>query len=283
MLRYTTPTALALQRDTAPVDAAVVVEKEVRTLDGGLTVNSLSYQFPALLAEGSPEGQYYTLGGQMHSGDGQPLQPKYVADLSFPGTNVHGVVFAGGTYGDIGSFNPVVDRAITETTALEPAFIAPGWYPAVPHQLNHLEGDGKLVTLLGQYNARGLTERIFERQSFDVYYHTSSDDWTSPTILDMGSVLAGSEAVVSVEAADDSGIHTVVVAYTSGNGVWASTSLVSSGNGWSGDFPADAETTFFVQVVDGSGNVAVDDNYGFYFTPGGSASVLYFPILSVGP
>jgi PKD repeat protein len=283
MLRYTTPATLDARRETAAGDA-VAIERETRVLDDGLTVNSLSYQFPVLLAEGSPEGQYYTLGGQVHSGDGQPLQPKYVASLSFPGTRVHGVVFTGGTYGDIASFNPVVDRAVTETVALEPAFNAAGWYPAVPHQLNHLGGDGRLVTLLGQYNAQGQTERLFERQSFDVYYHVDSADWTPPTILDVGSVLVGSEVVVSVAAADDAGtIHAVVIAYTSGDGVWASTSLVGSGSEWSGSFPAGVETVFFVQVVDRSGNVAVNDNHGLYFSPGDGASVQYLPILSVRP
>ena len=82
---------------------------------------------------------------------------------------------------------------------------------------------------------------------------------------------------------DDSGIHTVVIAYTSGDGVWASTSLIGSGSGWSGSFPASAETEFFVQVIDGSGNVAVDDNHGSYFGPGDGASVLYLPILSLRP
>jgi hypothetical protein len=140
-----------------------------------------------------------------------------------------------------------------------------------------------LVTLLGQYSAQGQTERLFERQSFDVYYHADSDDWTPPTMRDMSSVLAGGQAVVSVGAADDSGIHTVVIAYTSGDGVWTSTSLVRSGSGWSGSFPASAETVFFVQVVDGSGNVAVDDNSGLYFSPGDGAFALYLPILSLQP
>jgi hypothetical protein len=139
----------------------------------------------------------------VHTNDERPIQPKYDADLSFPGTNGHGIVFAGGTY-----------------------------------------------------------------------------NWTPPTILDMNSVLAGENAFISVKAEDDAGnIHTVVIAYTNGDGVWSSTSLLKDGSGWSGSFPAKAETTFFVQAVDEAGNVAFDDNSGLYFEPGDGSLDVYPPLV----
>jgi hypothetical protein len=59
----------------------------------------------------------------------------------------------------------------------------------------------------------------------------------------------------------------VVVAYTDGDGAWASTSLTQSGETWSGSFPASADTEFLVQVVDQAGNVATSDNNGRFDEP----------------
>jgi len=284
MYRYTTPTATAMQLQAQGHGATAIKEEQVTVLGNGLTVNSLSYQFPALTAESTDDGLYYTFDGLVHTGDGEPIQPKYTADLSFPETKAHGVVFKGGVYTDVASFNPVVDQAVTETTTLaEPAFSAPGWYPSLLHRLNRLERGDKLVTLLGQFNPNSQTERLYEQLSFDIYYHTSSDDWTPPSITSMSSGLGAGTAIITVGADDASGIEAVIVAYTDGNGTWASTSLTESGEKWSGSFPASADTEFFVQVVDKAGNVAVSDNNGRYFKPGDSLFAVYLPLVLKNP
>jgi hypothetical protein len=140
-----------------------------------------------------------------------------------------------------------------------------------------------LVTLLGQFNPSSQTERIYNRLSFDVYYHTTSDDWTVPTIMSISSGLGVSTAVINVGASDASGIETVIVAYIDGDGTWASTSLTESGNSWTGSFSASADTEFFVQVVDEAGNVAVSDNNGRYFKPGEGLFGTYLPLVLRAP
>jgi len=273
MYRYTTPTAaglLALDR-TQREEAVPIKQESVSSLGNGLSMNSVSWQFPALLAESTGDGDYYTFGGEAHSADGEPIQPKYVANISFPGTEPHGVVFKGGVYGDITSFDPVIDRAITETITLaEPVFGASGWYPAVVHQFNSLERGDKVVTLLGQFNAGSQTERTYDQLSFDIYYHIDSNDWTAPTISGMGSALGAGSVTVLVSGSDASGIHGVVIAHTDGAGVWSASDLVHSGGSWTGSFVGDSDTRFFVQTVDGAGNVALADNEGLYFRPGDS-------------
>jgi hypothetical protein len=283
MYRYATPTTTAtrLQAQGQGQGATAIKEQQLTVLGDGLTVNGLSYQFPALIAESTDDGRYFTFGGLAHASDGAPIQPKYTADLSFPETKAHGVVFKGGVYTDVTSFDPVVDRAITETTALaEPSFDAPGWYPSLLHRLNRLERGDNLVTLLGQFNASGQDERIYDRLSFDVYYHTSSNDWTEPRISRVASSLNADTATITVWADDTSGIHTVVVAHTDGDGTWSSSELTQDGASWTGDFPASAETRFFVQAVDSAGNVAVDDNEGLYYQPGeGTAHEIFLPLV----
>jgi PKD repeat protein len=253
MYRYNTP-ATVTSRELEP--QATVIKEEMSALGDGLTVNGLSYQFPALLAESTDDGLYYSFSGLVHASNGEPIQPKYTADLSFPGTRAHGVVFKGGVYTDVASFNPVVDRAITETITLdEPGFDESGWYPSLLHRFNRLERGDRLVTLLGQFNAYSQTERLYDRLSFDVYYHSSSDDWIPPVITGVSSELAGSTITVTVNASDASGIEAVVIAYTDGSGVWDSVSLEQNQGAWLGSLSADAE--FLVQVVDQAGNVAV--------------------------
>jgi len=277
MVRFTTPTAKVERAGPAVTTA----KGPITALGNGLTVNSLSYWFPALTAESTPDGLYYALGDLVHTGHGEPIQPQYVADLSFPQTKAHGVVFKGGVYTDVTSFNPVVDQAVTETLPLaEPAFSAPGWYPTLLPQLNRLERGDRLVMLLGQYHPGSQTERLYDRLSFDVYYHTSANDWTAPAITGMSSSLGADAATITVQASDASGIHAVVIAYTDGTGEWSSVSLAQSGGAWTGSFPANANTGFFVQAVDGAGNVAVDDHQGSYYQPGDHLEYrLFLPLI----
>jgi PKD repeat protein/N-acetylneuraminic acid mutarotase len=281
MVRYVNQSQGAgLAASAQSQESAVIRVQHTTALGNGLTVNSYSYQFPALTAESTENGLYYTLSDLVDTGHGEPIQPRYVADTSFPQTEAHGVVFRGGVYTDVAAFNPVVNSAFTETATLaEPAFSAPGWYPAIPYRLNSLERGDRLVTTLGQFNAQSQTERIYDRLSFDVYYHTSSDDWTPPEITSMSSGVTGGNTLITVGAEDDSDIEAVVIAYTDGNGVWSSASLTLNSGKWSGSFPASGSTVFFVQAVDQAGNVAVNDNGGQYFRAGDDLYEIYLPLV----
>ena len=265
MVRYITPVVTSAMKQ----EAGVVKEQQATMPNDGLTVNSVSYQFPPLTTESTADGVYYTLGGLAEADHGQPIQPKYSLDISFPGAKAHGVVFRGGVYTDVSSFDPVVFQAINEyVSPAEPSFDAPGWYPTLLPNLNSLERGQTLVTLLGQFDPSSQTERIYEQQSFDIYYHSDSDDWTEPAITRVESTLSADTAAVTAWADDPSGILAVVVAYTDGDGTWSSAELAQHEDTWTGDFPADAETQFYVQAVDGSGNVAAIEGNGLYFRPG---------------
>ena len=249
-------------------------------VDDGLMISHLSYQFPPLTLETTDDGQYYTLDGLVHIGHNEPIQPKYFADISLPEMKAHGVVFRGGVYTDITPFDPVIAQAITETMTLpEPEFDAPGWYPPLLHTLNSLEWNDRLVTLLGQFDPRSQTERLYNSLSFDVYYHSTSEDWVPPIITDMSSEWDGEVAYVIVGVGDESGIEAVVVAYTDGDGTWDSVELVEEDGIWFGEFSAAEGAVFFIQAVDKAGNVAVRDNGGRYFKPGDRLHMVYIPLV----
>ena len=83
-----------------------------------------------------------------------------------------------------------------------------------------------------------------------------------------------------------------MVAYTSGQGTWASRDLSpdAAKTRWEGSIPATMATNYFVQVVDGGGNVGVDDNKGLYYAfqqplplaEGSSGPVIYLPLVVKG-
>jgi hypothetical protein len=59
----------------------------------------------------------------------------------------------------------------------------------------------------------------------------------------------------------------VVIAYTHGTGTWSSLDLAfdASSAKWTGVITATLSTRYFVQVVDGAGNIAIDDYKGRYY------------------
>jgi Tol biopolymer transport system component len=224
------------------------------------------------------DGRIYVLpDGIVSSGHREPVQPGFTEDVALDGTRAHGAVFMGGSY-VVETIDPVIQDVLTTSVKLaaaEPQFTAPGWYPARFIDLNRvtLEGETleRTVSTVGQHNPNLATDnqRIFTQMSIDTFYSDNTDDWEGPATRLTQNTLSGSLAQITVEADDPAGIYTVVVAYTDGSGTWSSTVLgAGSGSEWSGSFPATAETGFFIQAVDGVGNVTYRDANGRYFAAG---------------
>ncbi len=270
MYRFTTPAAAASAQF-----ADMVEDAHFTTLANGLSKNSVTYQFPALTSETTDDGTYYSLDGVVESANGQPIQPKYTTNADFPGTTAHGLVFTGGLYSDTASFDPVVEQALTLTIAssvlVEPPFTALNWHPATFFRLNSLETlsgmTADLVAVLGQFNPDTQVERLYDEISFDIYYHTSSEDWATPTITSVSSAANASATDITVGCTDASGIYKVVIAYTTDDGSWHSSDLAwdSGESMWTSTIPITTPIEYFVQAVDNAGNVASDDNNGAYY------------------
>ncbi|MBX2997161.1 MAG: hypothetical protein KF893_01530 [Caldilineaceae bacterium] len=205
---------------------------------------------------------------------GAPIQPSYYRDLSVPNAgSLRGVLFRGGVYTDTVAEAPIalaLNEYITETTA--PDFNTTGWYPSVPFAVQSSALNPSLrdtVALsLGQYDSATGTQRVFDRMSFDTYYSDSPDRSLAEihhidAVLD---VVAG-KGIFKVETTDASGVNRVVIAYTEGTGTWTSQDLLydQAAVKWTGLITATTNTRYFVQVVDGAGNIAIDDNKGQYY------------------
>jgi hypothetical protein len=260
--------------------------RATETSAGELMIEHRAYEFPALTAEATSQGTYYSLSGQVERGDGRPTQPRAEDPLpvaSWMLTRPHGVVLRGALGEALHGIDPVVEEAVWEIGAEdgeELAFDALGWFPGTLARLNRVEGEQTLVFGLGQFHGISQTQRIYGAMDVDVIY-SESDDWTPPTLQRIESKRQGAAVVVETRAEDTSGIHSVVVAYTDGESRWSSVDLVRSGGIWRGDFLGGQGTEFLVQVIDGAGNVTTFTQDGRYLQPGEGyhPSRVYLPLV----
>lgn len=236
----------------------------------------------------SPDGVYYTLDGQYQAGHNSPLEPRHFAEPNVSGGLIHGAVFRGGLYADTTDFDPLVSAAsiITGGIAGEGIVSATNWYPAIPFQVLNIHPSlesrkESFVVQFGQFRPADERFRLFSQMSFDLYYSTS-DDFTPPTV-DSSSSLYDGLLQVGVVATDPSGIHAALVAYSSGDGHWRSIEMDREGGSdtWRVLIPVSPDMEYFIQVVDGAGNVTIDDNGGLYYRAPFTQEV-YLPLVLRG-
>ena len=152
------------------------------------------------------------------------------------------------------------------------SFSADGWYPPVPFALQSGQdlssAADTLVMSLGQYDPTADTQRTFSQMTLNTLYSFSVDS-VPAAIEHLDGILdeSAGTGLIKVETYDDSGIGRVVVAYTQGQGQWLTRDLAfdAAASKWTGTITSTNQTKFFVQVVDGAGNVAVSDNKGQYY------------------
>lgn len=249
---------------------------------GDVNRGTLSYGLPgsfgAFGESSTNEGDVVDLDNNTYFSAGAPVQPHFYADVTAPAAgSLRGLIFRGGVYTDVTTFDPVIAQAQNEYVldSTEPGFQGSGWFPQMPFALQRSTGGAAsadtVVLSLGQFDQHTGTERLYDRMSLDTFY-SDSQDQTPPAILFVDGVLdedAG-QGEIKVETQDDSGISQVVVAYTdnplSGQGEWNSVDLTfrPATQKWSGTITGTVKTRYFVQVVDAAGNVAVNDNKGQY-------------------
>jgi hypothetical protein len=236
------------------------------------------------------EGVYFSVGGEVESNPGEPIQPRTSVTITLAGETPHGALFEGGTYKVLPGFDPVVARIISDVVDLppaEPAFdFSDRWQPPTWSLINQLwtpEGlSQRLVVVPAQYRGASATrgtERLFELMDYTVYYSPSTD-WIPPSVWRVKRTPLDRETdEVRVEVTDLSDVARVAVSYTAGDGVWHTVNLARLShdpNLWTRAIPHHADMEWFVQAVDTAGNVAVDDNKGGYF---GSINRNWLPLV----
>jgi hypothetical protein len=233
-----------------------------------------------ILTGGTITGTYYSVGDETEVNEWQPIQPRTSVDISLDDQTPHGAFFEGGTYQTLENFDPVITRVITDTSNIsfweeEPGFDHPGiWQPSWWSLINQVWTPEKiiqrLVVLPGQYRSTTVdtgTERLFDLMSYTLYY-SNLTDLVPPSIWNIHAVGQESTGQVSVEVTDLSDVTRVGVSYTLGESTWTTVDLsqnTDNPNQWIGTIPNGETIEWFVQAVDGAGNVAISDNKGAYF------------------
>jgi len=243
---------------------------EVRATASGTTTISLSLS-PQLVT--TAEGDYYTVDGETQASPGRPVQPIASVVLSESYRIPHGALFESGNSTSVANFNPLVARPVTDTALSEPAYAYPGWYPLKPFTVNRLGEQPQLVVVPAQYygNEASGVERLFGQMDFTVYYAwEGEDDFLAPDIWQVEGLIFRDTATFQVQAEDDSGVERVVVTYSQDGGQWQSADLTydSLSGLWGGELVGlSGEVSYFIQAVDGAGNVSLSANKGLFFEP----------------
>jgi hypothetical protein len=97
----------------------------------------------------------------------------------------------------------------------------------------------------------------------------------------------GNSQFITVEVTDFSGIARVAVGYTWDDGRWRVVDLtrtLGDPDIWTGSVPYTDTLSYFVQAVDGAGNVGVETNKSWYFgkTDAVAPSFIYLPVVLKG-
>lgn len=249
----------------------------VRAGSGSVRIRIGGNQASAAFAAGFQQvttdwGTYFRLDGHTNTQPDGPLQPRIYANLIPPdGQRLRGAVFTGGRFITT-TVDPVIGAAMNEYTPVnrEPDFATEGFYPPLPFILNANDTlstrHATLAVVLGQY-ADGV-QRLYTDVQYEVYF-SALDDTVGPTItwIDGYYSTRSGQATFKVEATDTLTVTRVLIAYSTGAGLWSSFDLTynETTHKWMGTLPGVRGAQYYVQAVDSAGNATAVTRKGGYF------------------
>ncbi len=228
---------------------------------------------------------------------GSPIVPVETADVNVAGETLTGVGFFGGSYTDSSGAPPLTGDPVTDTSQPATPFSSPVYYPEKltnPNYFGTLDtGSGtELGITPEQYisdpNTPGnAIKRQFGAVDLHLFYSNNTASYggntpalaAAPDISNVTSTKTGTQVAVSATVNGDpsAGIQEVWVTYTdppagNGTGEWQSVELTPSSTNssvWTGTFPdsTSGNAVFMVQAANGVGEVALNNNQGYFFSP----------------
>jgi hypothetical protein len=259
----------------APPDPKPVVTDAATGLPATTFSISPTYAINTVTGRGS----YYTVAGSAAYEDRRPIEPLSKLDVTEPNLVAHGALITGLTSTDTPNFDAAFSRVVEDSAALSPELVGNVTYPSKLQAITTFSTPTgtrqRLLLFGGQYksdatpDAAGVgVQRLFGTQSGMVLYAApSATDFDPPTF---GPVSVSSPTTSTVGFAVDvndnsgvDGVKRVLALYRDASGSWKSIDLshVAGNSRWSGAGPLTGTSVeWFIQAVDGSGNVGVTSN-----------------------
>jgi len=243
-------------------------------------------------------GTYWVVGDGTSNEDPQvtqyqPILPRTSESVVTPGQTAHGALVTSLVSSDLANVNPVLDTPTVDLSASSPEVTSgdsawPGRLATITTSQAPYGRAQSLVLVPGQFigstsDGTG-RQRLFDHLGVSVIYApNTTTDFTAPLILSTKGDAAGSSVAFTVSASDpDSNTQTdpigtvarVRVGYHDFDGSWRFLDLAHQAGTttWTGTTIAShafAQTDgveYFVQAVDGAGNVATAANKAAGFT-----------------
>ena len=241
---------------------------------------ALSFSFEEHVVDGI--GNYYTVAGETDTyvAGGRPIQPRIAYNVHLADTMIHGALLVGGTFTEVNNFDPLVSQVLTDELYIqdEPLFDSDYWYPVGQGTINRFlsidaQLDEQLVVVPGQFKAAGDgamvgTERLYTNLQYEIFHAPlDNSDFEAPRIWHVRARRNGDQVEFSVVVEDDIGAtpRVVVLYYELPSMTWQKLELTYHPNSQMamGSVTATNEVMgYFVQAVDGNGNVMVALDHG---------------------
>ncbi|HEX6394072.1 MAG TPA: hypothetical protein VFZ97_11565 [Acidimicrobiales bacterium] len=249
---------------------------------------------------GSNTSFTYDSGAQgVTAAPGGPVLPVQTYNVNVTNETLRGVGFVSGNYTDTTGTNPLTGDPATETGNPQVVpFGSPVFFPQTTWNPNYFGtllngGDTELALTPVQYmsdsnGASTDTMRTFSDEGLRLFYSNNTQKYGAntpalaapPTVSNVTGSISGNTVTFSANVTGDlsAGIQDVWVTYTGlpgdpNHGKWQSLDLTQNASDstlWTAQmsFPNPSGIVFMVQAVNGVGEVSMDNNNGYYFTPG---------------
>jgi hypothetical protein len=303
MYSLTAPAAAAALSVEAPT--TVVTDETVTDPITGLQVAGIDAANSFGTRSGPKQTSFFSLTGATVNGtsaelgletsNGNPIQPKFSADVTVPGLIARGVFVESLTSRRENLDNPTIARATVDNSSIENSaeageVIFPTAFATVQTEQTPDGPRGKVVVVPGQYDStNSLEQLLIESLELTTYYAPDSDDTVDivrPQFGDVSANVAGADVLFRASVSDPNdpdknvigtGVRRVLVQYFDGT-AWNAVEMFPANTErteWSGGLAQAAATNgvFFVQAVDGAGNVAVTANKGNNYDTGGDPAL----------
>jgi hypothetical protein len=249
----------------------------VTTTDSATGLPSATFSVsPSFTRVNTAIGSYY-VSDDSFAENRRPIEPTAKVDITQPGLVAHGALITGLTSSDETGFDAAFSRVVDDLSGFTPELVGDVSYPT---KLQSIATIGtpigprqRLVLFTGQFQSDGThdvrgigTQRRLTALSGDVFYTApSATDFTPSSFGPVAVTQAGSTVGFAVDVTDnvggENGVKRMLVLYRDGSGTWKSIEMSHSSSRWSGAGPlAGNSVEWFMQAVDGSGNVAVTSN-----------------------